>query len=180
MIDGIYYGSGTGYSDPTGSSVERIDCLAATTGSNFAVSCTPFGSGDNGTPGRKNSVDTTDFPPQLVERGDLVPGGHLTLTFHAYSEAQKTGFAGLALGTAPGFTFQGVHIPLNYDSFFLFARSKQELFCNLDIYGKGSVTMAIPPNPGLSGLNFYTALIVFIPPANVLDASEKALFLKIN
>jgi beta-lactamase superfamily II metal-dependent hydrolase len=179
-IDGIYYDTGSGYPDPTGSSVERVDCLAATTGNNFAVSGTPFGSGDNGTPGGKNSVDTTDFPPLLVERGNLVPGGHLALTFHAYSEGQKTGFAGLALGTTPGFTFQGVHIPLNYDSFFLFSRSRPELFCSLDIYGKGSVTMAIPPNPGLSGLSFYTALIVLIPPANVLDASENALPLSIN
>jgi len=180
IIDGVYYDDGATYPDPSGRSVERIDFTGPTQGSNFAEATASFGDGDRGTPGAKNSVDATDFRPVLVDRGNLVPGGDLTFTFHAYSDELLTGFAALSNGTSPGFTYNGVTIPLNYDGLMRFAIRQGELFGGLDGNGNGSVSLAIPADPGLAGMSFYAALVVLVPPRDVRDAQDAAVLLHIN
>lgn len=179
-VDGVRYDGGATYPDPTGRSVERIDLLGATQGSNFAAATALFGDGDHGTPREANSVDDSEFRPLLVARSVPFPGSPLNFTLHAYSHGLKRGFAGLALHGAPGFFFNGVHIPLNYDWLFLYAKNDPALFADLDENGKGEAVIDIPANPSLTGMNFYAALIVFDPGPLVRDAQETALHLVIE
>jgi len=180
VLDGVHYDDGATYPDPSGRSVERIDFLGATQGANFAEALAVFGDGDRGTPGAKNSVDATDFRPLLMERGSLVPGGDLSFTFHAYSDELLVGFAALSNQNSPGFTHNGVYIPLKYDGLFQFSTRQSGLFGDLDGFGKGSAHLAIPNDPGLSGMSFYAALIVLVPPRDARDAQDAALLLHIN
>jgi beta-lactamase superfamily II metal-dependent hydrolase len=180
VLDGVYYDDGATYPDPSGRSVERIDFLGSTQGSNFAEAQALFGDGDRGTPGAKNSVDATDFRPVLVERGNLVPGGELSFTFHAYSDELLTGFAGLSYKDSPGITQNGVYIPLRWDGLFQFSMKQGGLFADLDGFGKGSALLDIPNDPGLTGLSFFAALVVLVPPRDVRDAQDAAVPLHIN
>ena len=179
-VDGLLYDGGATYPDPTGRSVERIDLLGATEGSNFAAATIPFGSGDEGTPRDANSVDDSEFRPLLVARSVPYPGSPLNFTLHAYSHGLERGFAGLALKGTPGFYFSGVHIPLNNDWLFQYAKSDPALFDDLDENGKGEAAIDIPANPSLTGMHFYAALIVFEPGSVVIDAQETALHLVIE
>jgi len=179
-VDGLLYDGGATYPDPTGRSVERIDLLGATQGSNFAAATTSFGSGDDGTPGGANSVDDSEFRPLLRARSVPFPGSTLNFTLHAYSHGLEKGFAGLALKGTPGFYFSGVHIPLKNDWLFQYAKSDPALYDDLDENGKGEAAIDIPANPSLTGMHFYAALIVFEPGPVVIDAQETALHLVIE
>jgi len=179
-VDSVWYDGGATYPDPTGSSVERIDILGPSQGSNFAVALTQFGSGDYGTPRAANSVDDTEFEPRLVPRSVPYPGATLNFTLHAYSHGLKRGFAGLAVGGSPGFNFNGVHIPLNYDWLFKYAKNDPGLFDDLDENGKGAAAIDIPANPSLTGMHFYAALVAFEPGPIVLDAQDTAVHLVIE
>ena len=71
VVDGFAYGTGTGISVPTGSSIERKDASAPPWAANFqtASPTATFGAGDRGTPNGLNSQDHTPPWASIVGAG---------------------------------------------------------------------------------------------------------------
>jgi tetratricopeptide (TPR) repeat protein len=84
-----------------------------------------------------------------------------------------------SLGTAPGFSSNGVHLPLNPDGWFSttlqFANSPflVNTWGTLDAQGRGQARLELPPLPiGLAGIELYHAFVVLGSGGRLLGASN--------
>lgn len=102
-----------------GVSAERRDLLGAASAANFADGSVSFGLGDDGSPGRQNDADTTDFGNGETRVVVLTPptlGGVLEMDWLMPGEAGATYQGWVTFDTSPGINVGGTHIPANQDT----------------------------------------------------------------
>jgi len=103
IIDSVYYDNGATFPDPNGSSMELnpayMNYIDNDDGANWYEAATPFGDGDNGTPGSANPGPAPDPPTNIAisEDGinvtitwDVIGG----LTYNVYSDTDPYGTFG--------------------------------------------------------------------------------------
>lgn len=114
-LDQVDYASG--WPGQGGRSAERIDLLGPAAAANFADGVSPYGLGDRGTPGADNDADATNWGGgSYVEiLTPPVRGQTLEMNWHAPGEAGMLYQGFCTLGTSPGHTVGGTHIPANQD-----------------------------------------------------------------
>jgi beta-lactamase superfamily II metal-dependent hydrolase len=169
LLDSVVYGTGTGISVPTGSSIERKDATAPPWASNFATaaSTATFGAGDHGTPGALNSQDHTPPWGSLVNAGSLAPGGSVTLTLFASGTAAKPYQLALSDAQAPAIVLpaDGRTIDLAFGWLLDFSLAPNNGITSgfsgvMSGLGYGIGTISLPPEPALSGITFYSSGVV--------------------
>ena len=154
-IDSLAYTS----SDPGGPGVaaERRDLLGAHSPANYAAATAVFGLGDRGTPGARNTIDTTPHPVQIAVAAD--PAG-FTLHGSALSHGGKWSAFGIAYGSTPGFPFLNATVPLNLDPLLQLFLGTPGAIGPLPAEGYRSLRLALPAPHALSGLPLFAAHVV--------------------
>jgi hypothetical protein len=141
-----------------GISAERINLLGDVAANNFADAISTYGLGDWGTPGATNDADSTPWPgadPWI----DLVVypsvGGPLEMDWYAPGEAGYLYQGWLALGTVPGVTINGTHLPANLDRAFRVTRQLPGWSGTVPTASVMDANMQVPNNPALRGLSIF-------------------------
>jgi competence protein ComEC len=167
VLDSFAYGTGTGITVPTGFSIERKDATAPPWASNFAPSTTIFGAGDRGTPGALNSQDHTPPWGSMSNAGSLAPGGNVTLTLFAAGTVAKPYQLALSHAAAPAIVLpaDGRSIDLAFGWLLDFSLVPNNGITSgftgvMSGLGYGIGTVALPPEPALSGITFYASGVV--------------------
>jgi beta-lactamase superfamily II metal-dependent hydrolase len=154
-IDSLSYT--TGFPGGPGIAAERRDLNAPNTAANYAAAISTFGSGDLGSPGRRNDADTTVHPVQIA-----VTTGPSSFTLHgtALAFGYYISVIGLAYGSSPGFPWGGALVPLNFDPLFQAALGAPSVIAIMPVLGYRSLTVQIPvPNP-VAGIPLFAAHVV--------------------
>ncbi len=151
-VDSVAYT--TGFPGGSGVAAERRNLFGSTAAANWTAATAPYGSGDLGSPGRRNDADTTVHPVQV----DMTLEGD---TFTLHGTALANGFSisilGLAYGDTPGFPFLNVHVPLNLDPLLDAALSVGGCIALLPLEGYRSWSIPLgTPNP-LAGIPIHAA-----------------------
>ena len=174
VVDSVAYSAG--FPGGNGVAAERVD-LARGPGVpgawNFANAVTPYGSGDRGTPGVRNSADATNYP---VDMGVTSRAGRITLHATALDEALQFSLIGLSYGSTPGILYGGAVLPLNNDSLFQSTFGFDGLIALVPLSGYRSTDIVLPnPNP-VAGLQLVAVHIVLDFQLSLRDASSPAVF----
>ena len=140
---------------------------------NFANAVAPYGSGDRGTPGARNSADATDYP---IDMGVTTRADRITLHATALDEALQFSLIGLSYGSTPGILYGGAVLPLNSDSLFQSTFGFDGLIALVPLSGYRSTDIILPnPNP-VAGLQMVAVHIVLDFQLSLRGASGPAVF----
>lgn len=145
-----------------GVAAERRDLLATGSSVNFVGAVLTYGGGDRGSPGRRNSGDTTNAPGRVVVE---VSPSAVTLRASAISDGGAFSILGLAFGNG-GFPFLNGVIPLDPDVLFLTTTNLPGFVAVLPSEGYRSLTLVLPnPNPlaGLPAFGAHIAMNLAVP-----------------
>ncbi|KAA3606739.1 MAG: MBL fold metallo-hydrolase [Planctomycetota bacterium] len=162
-LDRIDYSSswpgGNGVSD------ERMDLLASGSQSNFAAGTSVFGAGDRGTPGDVNDADTTQWGGGNGSWVEVltppVRGGLLEMNWHAPGEFNSLYQGWCSLGTSPGFTINGTHIPANQDAAYQLTYALPGWSGFVPINEVMYVNGLVPSGSNLQGLTIYGIFVTY-------------------
>ena len=183
VIDSIVYGMGTGIAIPNGSSIERINCRAPASASNFTTgSCCYFPLGpvpcvctglntqwNYGTPRTLNTADLTPPYAYFSVVGATNPGATFTMNLAVYGSAGKQYVIAASASTAPPFVLtDGRTIDLSYDGLMLFSLTPgngvfSNMTGNMNFLGSSQATVLLPSIPALVGVSFYAGGLVLDP-----------------
>ena len=147
----------------SGIAAERVDHNLATATFNFRAATKTYGSGDRGTPWTRNSVDTTKYRPLAAMEvlPSTAPGGravHLIAT--AFDHRLWKHAMAMSLGSAPGMTLAGTHIPLNPDVLFDASLLLPGVMGTVPNTGRRGLRIRVPTVSGLQGLNAVFAHVI--------------------
>jgi beta-lactamase superfamily II metal-dependent hydrolase len=153
-----------------GTSDERKNRFTPPTVANFADALTAWASGDLGTPG---AVNGNDVPPvvgtSLALGGPAQVGGAIQFQLASPQHAGQVYLLNVAQSPFPGFLYPFgctpgvppcVSVPLNLDALFFTYLLYPGWFGNLDFAGNRTIVQALPPNPSLAGIGFFSAFLV--------------------
>lgn len=148
-----------------GISCERTDLFAGTDVSNFHSSMLNYGLGDRGTPGRRNSADTTDWRPGGENWVRVVTppiiGNDSALRFIMPGQFGNRYQACLAGGTTPGQMIGNVHVPINNDHTFRWSRRLPGWRENVPTEEAVELAFQVPLDANLVGVTVYASVITF-------------------
>jgi competence protein ComEC len=159
----------------SGSASQRRDLLAAGAVANFAAGATTYGLGDRGTPGRRNSVDTTNAPGRMVVE---VRPSELTLRASAISDGNLLSVMGLSFGNT-GFPLFNATVPVDPDALFLTTTNLPGFVAVLPSEGYRSLTLPLPiPNPlvGAPAFAVHLALNLQVPSVGAVSQAAPFVF----
>lgn len=171
-IDAVSYT--TGFPGGSGVAAERLDLLGLSNAQNFGVAASTYGQGDRGTPGRRNSTDTSNFTARLVV--DSVPG---SLTFHgsALSHGGALDVLALAFTSTPGFNLFGTQVPLTLDPLLQLTFTLPGFVGRLPQEGYRSFHVDLPSPNSATGTPAFGAHVTLIPfPLSVPTVSPAVPF----
>lgn len=155
-----------------GVAAERIDALQPPTIDNFAAATAPYGNGDLGTPGKRNSQEITDWfpggPSWIGYKTAPRIGTTLEMVAGMPGEAGLLYRAALSFGTEPGTNYRGTNIPINSDPLFAASSKTRGWFGFVPEDEVVSMSVGIPPQATLLGQRIY-ALVVTVGPGGVLS-----------
>ncbi|MBI3817121.1 MAG: lamin tail domain-containing protein [Planctomycetes bacterium] len=152
--------------DGVGVAAQRINLLGATnTQSNWTAATATFGSGDKGTPGARNTADTTVLPAQFVSQGGLAVDTTWNVNFYSYNEPGDIYLGVLSQSTAqPWFVLEAQTFPVLADSLLFDSLAFPGFLWFLDGNGFGSTGVAVPNDNALHGYSFYGVVGVYDYP----------------
>ncbi len=163
-IDSVTWSAG--FPGGSGVAAEKRSLLQSNATNNWGGAGGMFGSGDRGSPGSLNSLDSTAWPVLVdvaTRPGELVLRGTAVR-----APAGSFSALGIAFGSSPGFPFLGSVIPLNYDFLLQSFLGFPGAIALMPAGGYRSVSLALPqPNP-LQGVAVVAAHVVFVPGAGTL------------
>jgi beta-lactamase superfamily II metal-dependent hydrolase len=164
-IDSVTYN--TSWPNSTGVAAQRINLLGSSTSvSNWAAATASFGLGDKGTPGSKNTADTTVFPAQFTSVNTPLVGGNWIVNFTSFNEGGDIYLALLSQSTAaPHFSLLGQTFPVFPDSLLFDSLNLPGFLDFLDGNGFATATVAVPNDPLLHGYSFYGCVGVYDFPS---------------
>ncbi|MBL8754934.1 MAG: lamin tail domain-containing protein [Planctomycetes bacterium] len=144
----------TGFAGGSGVAAERRDLFATTASTNWSAATMAFGSGDLGSPGRTNDVDTTAHGVQV---GVSLATDRFTVHGTAFDLPGMFSVLLLAQSPTPTFPFANATIPLAFDSLLQASLSAPGFVAFVPTAGYRSVDVSLPqPNP-LSGTTLHAA-----------------------
>lgn len=151
----------------SGVSCERVDSLQDPKLRNWAASTSAYGDGDFGTPGARNSQESTDwFPGGSTWIGfDTWPtaGQDLKLIAGMPGEAGAMYQAAIALGTQPGTSYNGTHIPINQDHIFNGSKKETGWVGVVPPEERVALSIAIPARSNLIGTALFAIIFTGDP-----------------
>lgn len=151
----------TGMPGGAGVATERKNLLAAATNANCAAATAVYGAGDRGTPGTRNTADTTVHPVQVAVDSRQ---GALTLHGTALSSGSALGTRwsalGIAYGATPGMVVFGGQVPLNYDPLLAAFLGTPGAVAMLSASGYRSLRLTLPNTNPLAGIPMVAAHVV--------------------
>lgn len=154
-VDALAYTSA--WPGGTGTAAERRNLLAAHTAANYAAATLAYGGGDRGTPGRRNTADSTPHAVQIAVASD--PQG-FSLHGTAIGHGGRWSAFGIAYGSSPGFPLFSVNVPLNQDPLLLTFLGLPGTIAPLPNEGYRSLRVSLPsPNP-LAGVPLFAAHVI--------------------
>ncbi|MBK9385120.1 MAG: MBL fold metallo-hydrolase [Planctomycetes bacterium] len=153
VLDRVAYGS-SGWGWGAGRSAERIDRHAPAGASNFASAVNPYGSGDRGTPAAENSANVSNA--YFAVEGTRAPGGTVSYRFYSPADVGRLYTMASSAGYFPGFFFGGAYVRLNPDVVFDLTLLIPGMSGVVPANGRARVDVPLPPDPLLSGFNFYS------------------------
>lgn len=170
VLDRVDYNTSWPYSN--GVSAERRDLLGPTSSSNFAPATANFGNGDKGTPGATNTADTTNFGGggsglDIVIVSPPVVGQVLQMDWLAPGEAGFFYQGFICLGTTPGFSINGVHIPGNQDRGYNMTVNMPGFFGTVPAGEVIPVSGTIPNRASLHNTVIYAVFYTFATPGTI-------------
>ncbi len=174
VVDSLSYSAG--FPGGSGAAAERVDLLAPHGGAgawNYADANTPFGAGDQGTPGAANAADVTDHE---VLVGVTTRPDRITLHATALDEGLQFSVLALSQGASPGFSFGGAQIPLNADALFQATLGAGDLIALQPVSGYRSADVMLPPPNPVAGVQLVAAHIVLDFQLSVRGVSSPAFF----
>lgn len=163
-IDSLTYT--TAFPDGVGIAAQKTNLTAATnTVGNWAAATVVYGSGDKGTPGARNSADTTVLPAMFVSQNTPTVNGLWNVNFFSWNEKSDIYLAVLSESTAqPWFVLEGQTFPVLLDSL-LFESLNLPGFINFfDGNGFATTTVQVPNDPQFHGYSFYGCVGVYNNP----------------
>ena len=143
-----------GFAGGSGVAAERRDLRGFSTASNFAAATRTYGVGELGTPGSRNTADSSSFPSTMVI--DSVPG-ELTIHGASLSHGGAISVLGLAFSSQPGFSLFGTQIPLNVDPLLQLTFSVPGFVGSLPSEGYRSLQIPLPSPNTATGTPAYGA-----------------------
>lgn len=154
-IDSLSYN--TSWPDSTGIAAQRTNLLGATnTVGNWSAATVVYGGGDRGTPGSKNTGDTTVFPAQFVSTATPVINSNWNVNFTSFNEPGDIYIGVLSESTSsPFFTFFGLNFPVQADGLLFESLNFPGFIEFLNPNGFGSATVFVPNDPLLHGFSFF-------------------------
>lgn len=154
----------------SGVAAERAVLDIPTAAVGFLAATTTYGGGDRGTPGRVNSVDATRYAPTtgIEVLTSQSPGGRaLHILTTAYDHTLMRHVFAMSLGSSPGMTIAGTHIPLNPDLLFQASLLLPGVSGTLPGSGRRGIRIPVPLVQGLQGLGAYGAHVILDPTGPV-------------
>lgn len=157
-LDSLSYTPSFGAS--SGVAAQRTNLLGATNAiANWSAATVPYGAGDLGTPGAKNTGDATVFPAAFTSTKAPVIGGDWTVNFTSFNNPGAIYLGALSTSTgAPQFSFYGHTFPLMVDSLLFDSLAFPGFLAFLDGDGFATTTIAVPNDPLLQGFQFFGAV----------------------
>ena len=170
VLDRVDYSSSWPFSN--GVSAERRDLLGSTSSSNFASATAVFGNGDKGTPGFTNTADTTNFGGggnglDIVVVTPPIVGAVLNMQWLAPGEAGYFYQGFVSLGTNPGFSINGTHIPGNQDRGYNMTVNMPGFFGTVPPNEVMPVSGTIPNRGFLHNTVIYAVFYTFDTPGTI-------------
>ncbi len=167
-LDRVDYNSSS-WPFSNGVSAERRDLLGSAAANNFAAASVQFGNGDWGTPGQDNTADTTSFGGggsglTIVVVNPPVRGAMLNMDWQAPGENGFFYQGFIALGTAPGFSINGTHIPGNQDRAYNMTVNMPGFFGTVPASEVMSVSGLVPNRAAFHNLVIYAVFYTFDTP----------------
>lgn len=172
-LDTVTYSSG--FPGSSGFASERRDLLGAGSAANFAAASLTYGSGDRGTPGRRNGSDTTNAPGRMVVE---VAPSQVTLRASAISDGGLLSVMGMSFGNT-GFPLFNATIPVDPDVLFLTTSNLPGFVAVLPSEGYRSLTLPLPnPNPllGSPAYAVHIALNLAVPSVGAVSQAAPFVF----
>ena len=144
-----------------GTSAEREDLLDAGTIDNFVAGSASYGLGDLGSPGRKNDGDTTNWggSTRVVVVTPPVLGQALVMDWFMPGESGAFYQGWVSLGTSPGITVGGTHIPANADIAYRATYRLPGWYGQVPASEQKRVQVTVPNNSALRGVTVYGIVV---------------------
>lgn len=159
----------------TGVSAERMDLENAASQSNFTDAISTYGNGDRGTPGQTNDSDITSWggtgTPWIDVLTSPTIGGVVEMNWYMPGEVGHSYQGWLAMGTTPGITVGGTHIPANLDTAYDRTHNIPGWYGTVPAAEQVFTTAAVPNNNSLFGLVLYAIVVTYDPPNQVRSQS---------
>jgi beta-lactamase superfamily II metal-dependent hydrolase len=153
------------WSGGTGVSCERTDLFGGNGKDNFHSCFFSYGHGDRGTPGMRNSGDTTDWRPggenwvKVMTKPKI--GHDSELRFLMPAQDGNKYQACLSDGTSPGQMAGGVHLPINNDHTFRWSRHLPGWRALVPQQEWVDLSFSLPLDPNLVGRVIYASVVTF-------------------
>ncbi|MDP6963142.1 MAG: MBL fold metallo-hydrolase [Planctomycetota bacterium] len=162
-IDRVDYTSAWG---GNGVASERIDCMDIGSATNFTDATTSYGNGDLGTPGNDNAADATNWGNtggnlQVILNSPPVRGQVFDMDWEMPGEygSRYQGF--ITLGTTPGHTINGTHIPANQDIAYNLSFLRPGFFGAVPPSETQNVSVMVPNRSSLRNRVIYVTFYTF-------------------
>jgi len=159
----------------TGTSAERKDLEEAGSVANFANGSSSYGLGDLGTPGQSNDSDTTTWGGTGTPWVEIVTsptvGGPLEMNWYMPGEVGHNYQGLLTLGTTPGVSVGGTHIPANLDEAYDRTHNIPGWFGIVPVAEQVFAAATVPANNSLRGLVLYALVVTLDPPNQIRSQS---------
>jgi beta-lactamase superfamily II metal-dependent hydrolase len=169
-IERVNYSAG--WPGGNGVSAERINALLPPTIDNFMPASAPYGNGDLGTPGKRNSHEVTDWfpggPSWIGYKTAPKIGMNLEMVAEMPGEAGSRYRAALSFGTEPGINYRGTNIPINSDTMFVASSGTKGWFGYVPANEVVTMAIKLPHQTSLLGQRIY-ALVATLGPGGVLN-----------
>lgn len=164
IIDEVAWGAG--WPGVEGVAVQRKDLFAANIVSNWTNATVPYGAGDLGTPGKRNTANITFFQRVMAPVGSPQVGQPWAVNFASLGQPDYIFAAALSPSIAgPYFNLLGQNYPLNDDPL-VYESILYPGFINFfDGDGFATTTLLVPNDPALHGFNCYGAFATFAWPS---------------